>query len=50
MLAFAFVSMGGIFSHGDRFLEPLEVAIRVLNPVVAVKARNTAVHVALTTV
>jgi hypothetical protein len=36
-----------VFPHGDRFLEPFETAIRVLNPAVAVKVRTTAVHVAL---
>ena len=39
-----------VFPHGDRFLEPFEAAIRVLNPAVAVKVRYAAVHGALGTV
>ncbi|KDQ58169.1 hypothetical protein JAAARDRAFT_193608 [Jaapia argillacea MUCL 33604] len=39
-----------VFPYENRFLEPFEAAIRVLNPVVAVKIRNAAVHAALSTV
>ncbi|KAI0294125.1 glycosyl transferase family group 2-domain-containing protein [Multifurca ochricompacta] len=39
-----------VFPYENRFLEPFEAAIRVLNPVVAVKVRSAAVHVALSTV
>ena len=39
-----------VFPYENRFLEPFEVAVRVLNPVVAVKVRSAAVHVALSTV
>ena len=36
-----------VFPYENRFLGPFEAAIRVLNPVVAVKVRSAAVHVAL---
>jgi hypothetical protein len=39
-----------VFPYENRFLEPFEAAIRVLNPVVAVKVRSAAVHVALSSV
>ena len=39
-----------VFPYENRFLEPFEAAVRVLNPVVAVKVRSAAVHVALSTV
>ena len=39
-----------VFPYENRFLEPFEAAIRVLNPVVAVKMRTAAIHVALSTV
>ncbi|THH07348.1 hypothetical protein EW146_g9343, partial [Bondarzewia mesenterica] len=39
-----------VFPYENRFLEPFEAAIRLLNPVVAVKVRSAAVHVALSTV
>ena len=39
-----------VFPYENRFLEPFEAAVRVLNPVVAVKVRSASVHVALTTV
>ncbi|KAI9458089.1 glycosyl transferase family group 2-domain-containing protein [Russula earlei] len=39
-----------VFPYENRFLEPFEAAVRVLNPVVAVKVRSAAVHVALGTV
>ncbi|KAH9023732.1 glycosyl transferase family group 2-domain-containing protein [Lactarius pseudohatsudake] len=36
-----------VFPYENRFLEPFETAVRLLNPVVAVKLRSAAVHVAL---
>jgi len=39
-----------VFPYENRYLEPFEAAVRVLNPVVAVKVRSAAVHVALSTV
>jgi hypothetical protein len=39
-----------VFPYENRFLEPFEAAVRALNPVVAVKLRSAAVHVALSTV
>jgi len=39
-----------VIPRENRFLKPFEVALRVLNPVVAVKVRSAAVHVALSTV
>jgi hypothetical protein len=39
-----------VFPYENRFLEPFEAAVRVLNPVVAVKVRSAAVHVALSSV
>ena len=39
-----------VFPYENRFLEPFEAAVRALNPVVAVKVRSAAVHVALSTV
>lgn len=39
-----------VFPYENRFLEPFEAAVRTLNPVVAVKVRSAAVHVALSTV
>ncbi|KAI0246002.1 glycosyl transferase family group 2-domain-containing protein [Lactifluus subvellereus] len=39
-----------VFPYENRWLEPFEAAVRVLNPVVAVKVRSAAVHVALSTV
>jgi hypothetical protein len=39
-----------VFPYENLFLEPFEAAVRVLNPVVAVKVRSAAVHVALSTV
>ncbi|KAH9987635.1 glycosyl transferase family group 2-domain-containing protein [Russula compacta] len=39
-----------VFPYENRFLEPFEAAVRILNPVVAVKVRSAAVHVALSTV
>ncbi|KAI0267998.1 glycosyl transferase family group 2-domain-containing protein [Russula aff. rugulosa BPL654] len=39
-----------VFPYENHFLEPFEASVRVLNPVVAVKVRSAAVHVALSTV
>ena len=39
-----------VFPYENRFLEPFEAAVRMLNPAVAVKMRSAAVHVALGTV
>ena len=39
-----------VFPYENRFLEPFEAAVRLLHPVVAVKMRTAAVHVALSTV
>lgn len=39
-----------VFPYENPFLAPFEAAIRVLNPVVAVKVRSAAVHAALATV
>ena len=39
-----------MFPYENRFLEPFEAAVRALNPVVAVKVRSAAVHVALSSV
>jgi cellulose synthase/poly-beta-1,6-N-acetylglucosamine synthase-like glycosyltransferase len=39
-----------VFPYENRFLEPFEAAVRILNPAVAVKVRSAAVHVALSTV
>ncbi|KAH9986844.1 glycosyl transferase family group 2-domain-containing protein [Russula vinacea] len=39
-----------VFPYENHFLGPFEAAVRVLNPVVAVKVRSAAVHVALSTV
>jgi hypothetical protein len=39
-----------VFPYENRSLEPFEAAVRILNPVVAVKLRSAAVHVALSTV
>ncbi|KAI0739936.1 glycosyl transferase family group 2-domain-containing protein [Daedaleopsis nitida] len=39
-----------VFPYENEYLEPFENAIRVLNPVVAVKARSAAIHAALSTV
>lgn len=39
-----------VFPYENEYLEPFEAAIRVLNPVVAVKARSAAIHAALSTV
>lgn len=36
-----------VFPYENSYLEPFEAAVRVLNPVVAVKVRSAAVHVAL---
>ena len=36
-----------LFPYENQFLAPFETAIRALNPVVAVKIRSAAVHVAL---
>lgn len=38
-----------VFPYENRYLEPFEAAVRGLNPVVAVKVRSAAVHVALGT-
>ncbi|KAI0074901.1 hypothetical protein K474DRAFT_1647395 [Panus rudis PR-1116 ss-1] len=38
-----------VFPYENRSLEPFEGAIRVLNPVVAVKMRSAAIHAALST-
>ncbi|PCH34589.1 hypothetical protein WOLCODRAFT_106236 [Wolfiporia cocos MD-104 SS10] len=38
-----------VFPYENRFLEPFEAAVRVLNPVVAVKIRSAAIHAALVT-
>ncbi|KAI1784473.1 glycosyl transferase family group 2-domain-containing protein [Ganoderma leucocontextum] len=39
-----------VFPYENAYLEPFEAAIRVLNPVVAVKIRSAAIHAALATV
>ncbi|KAJ8496375.1 hypothetical protein ONZ51_g1170 [Trametes cubensis] len=39
-----------VFPYENEYLEPFEAAIRVLNPVVAVKVRSAAIHAALATV
>ncbi|TFK51375.1 hypothetical protein OE88DRAFT_1629543 [Heliocybe sulcata] len=39
-----------VFPYENRFLEPFEAAVRVLNPVIAVKLRSAAIHAALSTV
>ena len=39
-----------VFPYENRHLEPFEAAVRVLNPVVAVKVRSAAIHAALSTV
>jgi hypothetical protein len=39
-----------VFPYENHYLEPFEAAVRVLNPVVAVKVRSAAVHVALSRV
>lgn len=39
-----------VFPNESRFLGPFEAAVRVLNPLVAVKVHSAAVHVALGTV
>lgn len=39
-----------VFPHENPFLVPFEAAVRGLNPLVAVKVRNAAVHSALATV
>ena len=39
-----------VFPYENRYLEPFEAAVRVLNPVVAVKVRSAAIHAALGTV
>ncbi|TCD64806.1 hypothetical protein EIP91_003618 [Steccherinum ochraceum] len=39
-----------VFPYENRHLEPFEAAIRILNPVVAVKMRSAAIHAALSTV
>ena len=39
-----------VFPYENEYLEPFENAIRVLNPVVAVKVRSAAIHAALGTV
>ncbi|TFY83019.1 hypothetical protein EWM64_g991 [Hericium alpestre] len=38
-----------VFPYENPYLEPFEAAVRVMNPVVAVKVRSAAVHVALST-
>ncbi|KAI0631810.1 glycosyl transferase family group 2-domain-containing protein [Trametes polyzona] len=38
-----------VFPYENEYLEPFEAAIRVLNPVVAVKVRSAAIHAALAT-
>ncbi|KAH9946763.1 glycosyl transferase family group 2-domain-containing protein [Amylocystis lapponica] len=39
-----------VFPYENSYLEPFEAAVKILNPVVAVKIRSAAVHAALTTV
>ena len=39
-----------VFPYENRYLEPFEAAVRVLNPVVAVKIRSAAIHAALSAV
>ena len=39
-----------VFPYENEYLEAFETAIRVLNPVVAVKIRSAAIHAALATV
>ena len=39
-----------VFPYENDYLEPFEAAIRVLNPVVAVKVRSAAIHAALSIV
>lgn len=36
-----------VFPYENSYLEPFEAAVRILNPVVAVKVRSAAVHAAL---
>ncbi|KAF7416118.1 hypothetical protein PC9H_002378 [Pleurotus ostreatus] len=38
-----------VFPYENRYLEPFEAAVKVLNPVVAIKVRSAAVHAALAT-
>lgn len=38
-----------VFPYENTYLAPFEAAIRILNPVVAVKVRSAAVHAALAT-
>ncbi|KAL1719962.1 glycosyl transferase family group 2-domain-containing protein [Schizophyllum commune] len=39
-----------IFPYENRYLVPFEAAVRILNPLVAIKVRSAAVHAALATV
>ena len=39
-----------MFPYENVYLEPFEAAVRVLNPVVAIKIRSAAIHAALATV
>lgn len=39
-----------VFPYENPALAPFEAAVRILNPVVAVKVRSAAVHAALATV
>lgn len=39
-----------VFPYENHHLEPFEAAVRVLNPVVAVKMRSAAIHAALSSV
>ncbi|KAL0947953.1 hypothetical protein HGRIS_010582 [Hohenbuehelia grisea] len=39
-----------VFPYENRFLAPFEAAVRILNPIVAIKIRSAAVHAALATV
>lgn len=39
-----------VFPYENRYLQPFELAVRSLNPVVAIKCRSAAVHAALATV
>jgi len=39
-----------VFPYENAYLAPFEAAVRLLNPVVAVKVRSAAVHAALTIV
>ncbi len=38
-----------VFPYENEYLESFEAAVRVLNPVVAVKVRSAAIHAALST-